>query len=162
MAPASRSLGVGKRMKKLNALCVTAILICVVATGFAVHQFAENKRRADVEFTRDACMQETRVAKGMLFDMAEAEFHGLQSIEASAMNEKTKSMVRERMVFCVMVMQHCAAERVVVTREAPADGFEDHTVTDQWIKAYVETVSRYPEWSKRRELIMGVLVKTSG
>jgi hypothetical protein len=149
-------------MKRQTVGFALVVLLCVLLTAFLVHLGEDGRRRADVEETRAACTREARFARGVLFDAVEAEFLALRSIADLPIDAKAKEAVRERMVFCVMLMKHCVAQGVVVTRERPCDGFEERTVTESWIRPYVETVSGRPEWSKRHGLIMGILVKESG
>ena len=147
--------------KRITAITM-ALLVCAIVTGVIVHWVEDGRRRADLASTRSACMREARVARGLSFDAAEVEFRALQSIVDLPMDATARSTISERMVFCVMIMEHCVKQGVVVTRERPADGFEEHTVTAEWIRPYVDTVSAYPEWSRRRELVIGVLMKASG
>jgi hypothetical protein len=113
---------------------------------------------------RDACRKGEQPSPEMavLFDAAEAEFNALSPLLSLDMEEKAKSTIRGRLVFCAMLMKNCADRGVVVTRERPSDGFEQRTVTAAMIQKYVDQASKYPEWNDRDALMTGVLFKASG
>ena len=123
------------------------ILLSVAATDVALAQEKEPRETPGL---------------ALVFDAVEAEFDALKPLLSMSMEEKAKAVIRGRLVFCAMLMGHCADVGVTVTREKASCGFEQHKVTKEWIQKYLDQVSQYPEWKDRNTLIMGVLAKVSG
>jgi hypothetical protein len=128
-------------------LCVTLGLVGVLAVSCSGRKDGE---------------KEQLTGMSLVFDATEAEFQALSPLLSMSMDEQAKATIRARLIFCVMLMQSCVDRGTTVTRERPSDGFETRKVTQEWIRKYVEQVSKYPEWENRQSLLNGVLVKTSG
>jgi len=112
--------------------------------------------------TRECYIRDLRYANGRTFEIAETEFKQVLTLLSKVENPEGKAIVRERLVFLAMVMQNTIQAKAVIVKERPADGFDDIKVTAEMIQPYVDTVSEYPEWAKRYDLIHGVFGKESG
>jgi len=134
-----------KRM--ITVLAGMSVLLGTVAIIAAPEQKKQSKE--------DTAME-------LVFAAAEAEFKALTPLVALVTDEGAVSIIRSRLVFCVMLMKHCVDAEISVTRERPNDGFERRPVTQEWVQKYEDQVSKYPEWKDRISLVTGILIKVSG
>jgi hypothetical protein len=137
-----------KRIALIFVASIAAASLCVLAVAVRDRQGGSNGKQTP--------------GMSLAFDAAEAEFKALTPILAMSVEDRAQAIIRERLIVCVMIMQHCVDADIVVTRERPSDGFEHRNVTKEWIRKYIDQTSEYPEWKDRNRLVVGVLAKVSG